>query len=159
MISDDEKVKIQVLLTEYNSLRAEAVARSGHLFQLVAAAGAASAFIMGAFIAWLSQYNLMARPIFWLSLGLIIFAGLAVVLAARTLGMMSFRDLEKAVARVAEIELDVNKRVGEDLLIWENLCGGRVTSYWVKVAPCLPRSALKGRNPPVQTKGGDPLTV
>lgn len=156
-MTDDDKLKINVLLAEYNTLRAEAVARSSHLFQLVAAAGASFAFVIGSFISWMTNWKVMPNTIFWVSLVLIIIAFIAVLAAVCVLSVMMRRDLEKAVRRVAEIELDVNERIGEDLLIWENLCGGRVTSYWDREAPCHPRSKLKELTRPQRSKNGDLL--
>src|SRR4051812_46794025 len=102
----------------------------------------------------MTNWHTMPNTIFLISLILILFAGAIVAVATRILGIMMKRDLEKAVTRVAEIELDINERVGEDLLIWENLCGGRVTSYWDKVASCHPRSKLRDTAHPQRSKGG-----
>jgi hypothetical protein len=151
-ISDEEKLKISILLAEYNTLRAEAVARAGYLVPLIAFTGASITFVVGAFIIWLSNINSMSPPVIYVAPAVLFVVVLVMVAAVKIVSMMQKRDLEKAVTRVAEIELDINERVGEDLLIWENLCGGRVTSYWDRDAACLPRTALKNKVRPVRSK-------
>ena len=67
---------------------------------------------------------------------------------------MIWRDLHKAVQRVREIEIDINDRVGEDLLIWENLWGGAKTGFFGNARP-LPRSTFKTVAFPVRSRGGE----
>ena len=98
----------------------------------------------------------MAQFVFWATIILLSLALTTIVVTVWVLGGMLKRDLEKAVTRVGEIELDINDRVGEDLLVWENLWGGRVTGYWGAAQP-LPRIRLKTMPRPQRSKGGDPL--
>jgi hypothetical protein len=134
-ISEEEKLRITILLAEYNTLRSEAVARGGHFYQTVALGGATVTFIIGAVITWLTNADDMKPAVYWTCVGLII---TAIFLAIMVLGLLFWlirRDLEKCARRIREIELDVNKRAAEDLLIWENLWGGAVTGYWGRARP------------------------
>jgi hypothetical protein len=40
------------------------------------------------------------------------------------------RDITHAAERVAQLELEVNSRAGEKLLVWENEWGGHKTGFW-----------------------------
>lgn len=138
--SEEEKVKI--LLNEYNTLRAEIIARIGHSYQLI---GVGVAAILLLFYLW------PIGNIFW-----------AMLAIATTILAIAFwiwlRDTLKASERIREIELDVNQRVGEDLLIWENIWGGGVTGF-IGLARPMPRSHLSTCNAPVRTWKGKPITV
>jgi hypothetical protein len=68
------------------------------------------------------------------------------------------RDILKAAQRIQEIELDINDRAGEDILVWENLYGGGATGWWGPARPS-PRTALSTRKPPERTFRGDRLTA
>jgi hypothetical protein len=63
--------KVSILIADYNSLRSEAVTRTGH----------------------------------------------GLILLLLTSGWFTFREITKANRRLREIELDVNDRAGEDLLV------------------------------------------
>ena len=52
-----------------------------------------------------------------------------------------------------EIELDINFRAKEDLLVWENLWGGASTGIYGKGIP-FPRENLIGKDPPTRTFQG-----
>src|ERR1051325_1318886 len=103
----NEEQKISILIAEYNSLRSETVTRTGHGFQI-------AGFSITALSIWAAEET-SGRT--WLALTAIIF-----LLVAS--GWFTFREIAKANRRIREIELDVNDRAGEDLLIWENLWDG-----------------------------------
>src|SRR5437870_2602136 len=98
-----EKDKIQILLQEYNSLRAELLLGHNKMFQLLSLGGALFVLII-------------SRPLdarFWT----------AVVAALVVISYVSFtimRDILRLAKRVRELEVDINRRAGEELLIWEN---------------------------------------
>ena len=103
-----ESEKIRILLAEHSTLRTEIIARIGHAYQMLGYALAA--------VVLLVALSSTTGHAFWLMLGfiLLIFAfGLWVY----------WRDLMKAAARIREIELDINDRAKEDLLVWENIWG------------------------------------
>jgi hypothetical protein len=155
-LSDDDKTKINVLLAEYNTLRSEAVARSGHRFNLMAIGIAAVTFLAGAVLVWLDKIQTQNNTIIWISVVVLLTVVLIGIWVVRELSHTSWRDLEKAVARVREIELQINDLLREDLLIWENLHGGSVAGYSGHSRP-LPRSILADRRPPQRTFKGLPL--
>jgi hypothetical protein len=110
------KEKIQILLTEYTSLRTELNARISSMY--VGAGWSTVAII------WLLQqsnsYSLWIGSLVW---------GIGAAYCAR---ILSF-DLANAARRVREIELEVNRRAGERLLIWESERGGLNRSYWLRL--------------------------
>jgi hypothetical protein len=63
------------------------------------------------------------------------------------------RDANRIAQRLREIELDVNDRLKEDLLVWENLWGDSATGFWWWGEP-LPRSHLDDVKPPFRTYRG-----
>jgi hypothetical protein len=138
-MTDQELVTI--LLKEYDGLRAEITARTGFGFQTVS-------FSIIGFI-FLASRASSPDKVFWISsiLG-------ATVLAFAT--YFTLREIGRASHRIAEIELDVNARVGEDVLIYENLCSPGATGY-LKWSGCLPRKTLNNKQPPQRTKQGSPL--
>jgi hypothetical protein len=134
--------KVRILLAEHSSLRSEIVARMGHVYQ-VAAVGATGVAIL------IALHQLMPSS-FCVILALILVLG---VLAAAAFWFIN-RDIWKAAERLREIEIDINDRAGEDLLVWEILW--RSTSYWGR-ARTLPQSTLSGLQPPERTFRGKRL--
>jgi hypothetical protein len=135
-MTDQERVTI--LLKEYDGLRAEVTARTGFGFQTVN-------FGIVAFI-FLATRAASLDVIFWISL----------VLGIIVIGFSTYfnlRDIGRASRRIAEIELDINARVGEDLLIWENLYSPGATGYFGRARP-RPRNLLQNRKAPPRTKQG-----
>jgi hypothetical protein len=130
--------KVRILLAEHTALRSEIIARMGHVYQVMAVLAAGTAILIG-----LKQLVPWFYPI------LVILVVLAVVAF-----WYVNRDIWKAAARLREIEIDVNDRAGEDLLVWENLW--RSTGYWGR-APILPRSKLSELQKPERTFRGEPL--
>src|ERR1051325_5965401 len=134
-----EEQKISILMAEYNTLRSEAVARTGHAFQI-------AGFCITALSIWAAEETSGKT---WLALTAII-----VLLVAS--GWFTFREITKANRRVREIELDVNDRAGEDLLIWENLWDGWATGFWGRASPHS-RAKLQSQPSPSRSKGGAPI--
>lgn len=116
-ISTEEKIKI--LLHEYATLRQEAIARTTHGFQLLSVGSVVLAWVMitptpGAF--------------FW--------PGLAIAVVVYLIAIwFTLRDLYKATSRIRELENDINRRAGEELLVWESKRGGAVTGFWGRARP------------------------
>jgi hypothetical protein len=138
--SEEEKVKI--LLNEYNTLRAEIIARVGHSYQLIAVGVAAILLLFG----------------LW-PIGKIFWAMLAIAVTTIAIAFWIWlRDTLKAAERIREIEIDINQRVGEDILIWENIWGGGVTGFIGRARP-LSRIHLSTRVAPIRTWHGKALTV
>lgn len=110
-----QKDKIQILLSEYSALRSEINSRTGYGFQLIAIASVAAA--------WLLQHPIDQRFLIGICL-LIIVISLAV--------FIDFRDLSFAVLRVRKIEMEINERVGERLLVWDSIWGGWQGKFWTR---------------------------
>ena len=98
--------KIRILLAEYTGLKSEVIARTGYGFQV------------GGFS--VTALSLLASQPVNLKTGLVF--GAIVLLVLGTI-IVILRDAWRAVDRIREIERDVNKRAGEDLLVWETLWG------------------------------------
>ena len=110
--------KVRILLHEYATLRAEILARIGHMYPL----GAASAALF---------FWLLARPFnFWLWLAFI-----ASLIVVTYFYWLISRDIKKAARRLRELEHDINERAGETLLIWETKWGGTVTGWMGRGEP------------------------
>ena len=135
----NEEQKISILIAEYNSLRSETVTRTGHGFQI-------AGFSITALSIWAAEET-SGRT--WLALTAIIF-----LLVAS--GWFTFREIAKANRRIREIELDVNDRAGEDLLVWENLWDGWATGFWGLASP-RSRAQLQSQAP-ARSKGGVPIS-
>jgi hypothetical protein len=147
--------KVQVLLAEHASLRAEIVARIGHVYQLI-----------GAGVTVLTVLLITLNPFKLTFLGnvagrsdqkrsQILFASMAVLfLCVFVWSTASYvRDANRIAQRLREIEIDVNDRLKEDLLVWENLWGDSATGFWWWGEP-LPRSHLGDVKPPSRTYRG-----
>jgi hypothetical protein len=108
-----QKEKIQILLAEYASLRSEINARISSSYTVTGIGTALVIFVI--------QQPL--GPAFWIGLFMIV---VGVMYCGRLLGY----DATNAARRVRQIELDINNRVGERLLVWETERGGLNASYW-----------------------------
>lgn len=119
-----EKDKIHILLQEYNTLRSELVSNQSKQFQLVALFGVLVSLIL-------------SRPIAgrWLA----VLVG-AVVLVC--LGLLVIRHTRRLVRRVIELEGEINRRAGEELLVWESRWGAVVTGFLFRQSPLPPKSAI-----------------
>lgn len=135
----DQGQKIAILIAEYNNLKSETVARTGHGFQIVG-------FSITALSIWAAE---AANARTWLALAVII-------VSLVTGGWFTFREITKANRRIREIEIDVNDRVGEDLLVWENLWDGRATGFWGRGDPRA-RWTLRSQPRPSRSRAGAPI--
>lgn len=98
--SAEEKVKI--LLSEYTGLRAEIIAKTGHGLQVSGFVVTALSFLVAQTQSWLTAYVVAL-----------------IVLLVLVAGMLTIRDVARASKRIRQIELDVNHRAGDKLLVWE----------------------------------------
>ena len=108
-----QQAKVQILLSEYATLRTEIIQRIGHQMQLLA--------ISGVMFLWLAGRG-KTDVAFWCSL-------VALVAVVLIFGYFLHRDISHAAERVAQLENDINLRAGETLLVWENQWGGHKTGY------------------------------
>ena len=136
-MDEQERHKITILLTEYNTLRAEIIARIGHLYQMMGYAITA--------IILLTTLGYSSRA-FWPLLVLIVVTFL--------IGLWYYlRYVLICGTRIREIELDVNDRAQEDLLVWENLWAAGATGL-SGTGTQLPRSHLAKVARPIRTRRG-----
>lgn len=98
---------IEILFKEYDTLRTEIIALTGYMYQVIGYGAAVS----GALIAWGAGKGFESK--FWFLV--IVFWGLVVLL---------WLLLHVAIARITEhlreVEADVNRRAGAELLKWES---------------------------------------
>jgi hypothetical protein len=139
-----ETEKVRVLMAEHAGLRSEITARTGHGFQLAVGTSALVSLIVAA------AADKISIPV---ACGLVAWLSLIFLIGTR----FTLREINRAAARIKEIELDVNDRVGEDLLIWEGLLAPGVTGFFWGPAKRKPRSTLKGSPPPERSWRGDPI--
>ena len=112
--------QVNVLLKEYDTLRAEIIARTNNCYQLCAAAAAALAWLTGR----ANEWTLWALYAFLF----LISAGVAFAL---------YRDINALCSRVSTIERGINHLSGDkELLEWETRWGGGSPNGWF----CLKRS-------------------
>lgn len=117
--------KIQILLHEYDTLRSEILARSGHMYQIVTLCGAL-------FVLIISLTPLGIK--FWFTLG-------AAIIVVIIFSWLISRDIGKAAKRLREIENHINMVAGDKILAWESHWGGAVTGYFGRALPKLSESA------------------
>jgi Flp pilus assembly protein TadB len=98
-----EKDKVQVLLHEYDTLRTEGIYRNSAMFQLLAAGALLFVFLM-------QQQSINFRS--YLSL-----AAFWVVIPVFSWFLGS--DIYRAGKRLRELGTEINRRAGEELLVWE----------------------------------------
>jgi hypothetical protein len=103
-----EREKIQIQLSEYNTLRSEILTRTNHGFQ-IASIGIALAGL-------LLQKKEFDWP-FWVAL-IILIVGIGTLLLF-TIGIIG-----QAARQVQKLEASVNRRAGEILISWETVYGG-----------------------------------
>jgi hypothetical protein len=131
-----QKDRIQILLSEYSTLRAEIISRTANGFTLTTIGVTVLTWVIKEFTSNSPWY-------YWLgALTLFVVFGLGV--------FVNIRDITRAARRVKALEHEINSRAGEHLLIWETLSGvatrmGILRSFFCNVKP-LPRSKL----PPLQ---------
>jgi len=120
--------KIEILLHEYDTLREELISKSTAYFNMMIQVCVVFAgFVGGAAV--LSQINVINSGhlivIVAVSVALL-FASLAGAIAAH------MYDIRRLSRRVREIELDINSRAGERLLVWESKYGWGDMFPWTK---------------------------
>ena len=133
--------KVRILLAEHASLRAEIVARVGHAYQMLGFLGVTLALLVGISPNWTTFVIVFTIASSVISFGLWTLA----------------RDLRKCTERIRQIELDVNDRAQEDLLVWENQWGGEINGYFGRSRP-KPRSYLRNLRPPDRTWRGQVIS-
>ena len=111
-VSNEEKIKI--LLQEYATLRQEIIARTTHGFQLIS--------VGTVVLTWLVATR-DPGPF----LLIVVLTAAAVLLAAVWL---TFRAIGRAATRVRQLEAEVNRRAGEDLLVWETGIRDITAHFW-----------------------------
>ena len=97
---------IDVLLHEYDALRAEILARASSRFQLTGFA-AVVATLLGV------QKSILPTIAIWVIIGVLAVGAIAIWLIFRSY-------INKCAARVWQIEEEINAEMGEPLLIWES---------------------------------------
>lgn len=120
-----EKEKVQILLQEYSTLRSELVANGTKTFQMAALVGALLTLTLG-------------RPVdnrFWI-------AALVGVVGLFALGFTVVRDIKRLNRRVTELEAEINRRAGEELLVWESRWGAVATGFIFPRQPLPPKGVL-----------------
>jgi hypothetical protein len=125
-----EKDKIQILLQEYSTLRAELISLGNKQFQIAALAGVVVTLTI-------------ARPVdtrFWIA----ILIGLT---ALSCLSGLMIRDIRRVARRVIELETEINQRAGEELLAWESRWGAAVTGFLFRRPPLPPKTVAATVDP------------
>ena len=106
--------KIQILLAEYNTLRDEVISRVDTGYQIVAFVLAALTIVVGVRFDWRMELSLLG------TLSLLIWL----------IWLFAMRDLACLARRVIALEAEINKRSGEELLIYESRLGGGARDFW-----------------------------
>jgi hypothetical protein len=102
-----QKEKIQILLSEYSTLRSEILSRTNHGFQITG--------ISVALIGLLLQKKEIDVG-FWIELGILLLGSSALLL-------ITFILIGRAARRIQTLEQDINERADEKLLVWETVYG------------------------------------
>jgi len=114
------KEKIMILFKEYDTLRAEAISRSGGGYQVIAI----FAGLIAAILAWGATHPPVAT--FWAAVG-------TLILAAIFSAFLVLRDIYAIARRVAEIERAINHLAGDqELLIWESKRGSAASGLLLR---------------------------
>ena len=137
-VQSHEKIRTQML--EHTTLRAEIIARTGHGYQLLGFGLAGIAIIASKDI---SEWGVVYIVV--------------VIMLVITAGLFSWMDIKKCALRIREIEIDVNDRAQEDLIIWENL-NGEAKLGFLRKNQDLPREHLRTLDYPIRTFRGEPIT-
>ncbi len=109
-LKDPEKV--QVLLHEYDSLRTEITHRTNNMYQVAA--------IGGAVFVWF-----VSRPI---NIGSLVSLTVSAIILFLFFWFIR-KDTYKAAKRLRQLEKDINRRAGEELLLWETKYGAATTPF------------------------------
>jgi hypothetical protein len=108
-----EKEKIQILLAECNSLRAEINARISSSFTVYSIAAAVFVWLLG------QQFGTS-----------LLIGSLLAAVGLTALAVAIIHDCVRAALRVMQIEREINKRANERLLVWETYWGGQAGGAW-----------------------------
>lgn len=135
-----EEEKVRILLQEYASLHSDILTRTNNTFQLTAVSGAVAVWLLG---------RESADVWFWFALVISVF-----ILSYSYLVIN--RDINKAAKRLRELEKDINRRAGEELMEWQTRWGGAVTGYWGRAKPLPPKLLLPNSTQPSRTTGTSP---
>jgi hypothetical protein len=113
--------KVTIIMHEYDTLRAELIAKNANVTQIVAQATLVMIGIISAV--------LLAYEAFGLSPSLSIFFGTTSVILCLAVVGISYvwldRDTVKLSRRLRQIEASVNNLAQEEILVWETLMGAR----------------------------------
>jgi hypothetical protein len=110
--------KVQVLIAEWNSIRAEIVARTTIGFQIVGIGFTGIGIV-------LLQQNLIVKFIcLTIGVGILAFGS-----------WFTVRDLFKMHGRVKALEANINVRCGETLMEWETRFSSLSTGWWGRSRP------------------------
>jgi hypothetical protein len=109
---------IAILFKEYDTLRAEILNRTNNGYQLIGIGAALGAGLL----TWFGAHGV--DRMFWIS-----GASFVLVFAAFTWAM--HRDISFAAGRLRQLESEINRLAGAELLQWETRWGG-ATSGWIK---------------------------
>jgi hypothetical protein len=124
-----ERERVQILLAEYASLRSETNSRIASMYQ---SGGWAAAITL-----WFLTQEFNLRLVIGLVIGLT-----AIIYAIR---MLSF-DLVNAAHRVRQLEQEINRRAGTNLMVWESELAGLNKEYWKAVFFLAPPPGMPERS-------------
>jgi hypothetical protein len=118
--ADEKKQEIQILLAEYNTLRAEIIQRGSWQIQMWSVAGTVTVALLGFAVA----YGAIWQSILLLLFAIGLFAG----------GILyNDQDIRFIAARVRELELEINTLAGRELLVWEGRGGLAAIGYGERI--------------------------
>lgn len=100
-----DKDKIEILLKEYDTLRAEMLQRFDNRFQFIVIIGAIGAYAF-----------LKGKKLPWNQVLIVIFASVSVIVIWFWIGYIAATQSR----RISEIEKQVNKLAGQELMQWES---------------------------------------
>jgi hypothetical protein len=134
MALPDDMPQIQILLAEYNTLRAEVIGRTTSGFQLIGIGFAIVALLLSQAV--LQPGSLATSQAagwrFWCVLVLGI-----VLLGSAT--WFNLREIGRAANRVLLLEKEINERAGERLLQWESRFSPGATGWFGLPTPLAPK--------------------
>lgn len=115
---------IEILFKEYDTLRAEIIARTTSGYQILGT----GAVLSGPLIALIGSRGF--GRMFWVSLSLFVVFFYIVSFTFR-------RDITRMAARLTALESDINRLAGTELLKWETHYGVLKTGWIIKKKPKL----------------------
>jgi hypothetical protein len=125
------KEKIQILFKEYETLRAEIVARTSGGFQVLIVGGAVTTWLLAR----------TSNGSFW-------FLVIAFTSAFAFIAYSLFRDCARIAARLQQLESRINQLAGENLLEWESRWGGLADGRWGMLVARYYRRVQNRKLPP-----------